>query len=197
MQSRDKTYRKNEPLFCKALRYRAFVLWWAQRFLTAFSFFFLICGKREKWKIIVGFKKRPIMMCMEILGRMGLNISEKFGITGRLGRQWKEGVTRRACTKCSLATLGTLASQSHLNMIHVTWEVSSSRVGAAAAFFCPRNIHFQRFCSGKLCDGKKRSVLLSLFVFPLVVLLCTLSISCGFFWILCFLSLTCKASCQA
>lgn len=86
-------------------------------------------------------------------------------------------------------------------MIHVTWEVSSSRVGTAAAFFCPRNIHFQRFCSGKLCDGEKRSALLFLFVFSsyvtdvlsLVVLLCTLSISCGFFWIPCFLSLTYKA----
>lgn len=36
------------------------------------------------------------MICVEILGRTGLNVSEKFGITGRSGRQWKEGVTRRA-----------------------------------------------------------------------------------------------------
>lgn len=36
------------------------------------------------------------MMYVEIVGRMGLNLSVKFGVTGRLGRQWKERVTRRA-----------------------------------------------------------------------------------------------------
>lgn len=32
----------------------------------------------------------------EILERMSLDIHEKLGMTERLGRLWKEGVTRRA-----------------------------------------------------------------------------------------------------